>query len=389
MIKYLRLYHFELKSNRIVQVSPGEILSSKKEICIDNKNKNIKSYDANKTTLYMPSEVSTFMPEDNIMDNNIQIFFNGHTNNLLEDDSTQNFRFKNEYAEILSHSIECFNGYNDFKRHSALIASKFKSSMSANIKNNFYLIIYVIENKSDSGLVVMKMNAGMGVQVNKGSLKTLSNMLPDIKSRLQKAAYIYKKNAEDFRDKKEKGEERKNIHSKILDRQDNSISGYFFNSFLDSKRVIDNPNITANLAIKSITSVSENYLKDGFTIDDVKAKLEEDLSIKKNTSYNSLVNLVSDMYDKEKMNKKNKDYESISEDAFLVAKNENSTVIKSFTAQVSRPPKVKITDIEEQGRLNISYYKSLETSGDVILDTNTKGDYNVLKISKDIFKKVN
>ena len=193
MIQYLRLFHFN-PSEDVVVITPGEIFNS--------------------------------------IDARLSNFFLDHAQKSLDDRNTQNFRFKNKYVEFITYFQGCFLNEDSFDEHSHNIAEKMKDSISRNAKNDFYLVIFTNCNPTDFSqdyLCILKMDSMEGIHVNEGlTLDFFSQMLPDKKSRLQKASFIYKEKVETFIGNQEPdNHERMYIHSKILDRQDSSIRDYF------------------------------------------------------------------------------------------------------------------------------------------------------------------
>lgn len=356
MLGYLRLFHFN-KDEKDISIDSGEVLKG--------------------STL-----------EETTLGKSIENFFFDHAINCNDDKNIQNFRFQNKFSQIIQNTIHSFNSIDDFTEHSKLIAEKLKNSLSTNtMKNDFYLIIFTTKISDEDCLCIFRMEANIGIQVSENfTLNTLERMLPDKKSRLQKAAILFKKNITDFYENKEVvGEERSNIHSRIIDRVDPGISGYFFRNFLDSERVIDNPETSAQNAIDSIVKVSLNYLNVGISKKDIETKLKQDLSVEKTTSFESLTNVISDFLSEEKLNNDNLDIEKLANKAYLKAKEENNTVIQTFDARVRIPPKVKMNDVTGLNRFSIYFYKSLRDQGMITYERDQEdNDYWLLRINDEI-----
>ncbi|MDT2010832.1 hypothetical protein [Carnobacterium divergens] len=354
MISYLRLFHYQPTSGTI-KLTDGKIFETK---------------------------ISS--TESLQLDENISNFFQIHADNSIDDDTTQNFRFKDKLSDLVPVSLRCFKKWEDFDECSLYIAQKLKEKISKNVKNDFYLIIYTYKKENDNILCIVKMECTTGIQIrSESALETLNKMLPDKKSRLQKAAFIFKSATTKFKDGEEPvGQEREHVHSRILDRQDNTISGYFFNDFLESYKVVDTPESIANLAIKTISDLSGKYIKADSSKDVVKEMLKNELSIEKSTSFDALSNIVYSNLDEKKLN--GKTYQDFSNEAFNIAKDTNPTVVKSFKGKVINPPKIKLIDVDKKKRINISFYKSLQDSEQVKLDTTSNERQYILTINKDL-----
>ena len=228
------------------------------------------------------------------------------------------------------------------------------------------------------------METGTAIQVtDENTLKTLDRILPDKKSRLQKATVIFKDRTISFKEGTEpRNSERENIHSRVLDRTDENISHYFFKEFLESTNVIDDPDSAAKAAIEAVEIVSKPYLKDGKSSNDVKEKLQSFLSQKRETSFDGLIGEISTLLDFD--NKKNQmDSEKLAQEAYKNAKGRNNTVVFSFTAELKTPPRTVYFSKDNNKELEIRIFDSLIEQGYVIYDEEENDEYNILKISKE------
>lgn len=327
---------------------------------------------------------------DSTISETIETFFYGHADQCNDDQNIQNFRFQNRFSQVIQNTLNSFGSLEDFERHSQLIADKLANSLTNNtMRNNFYLIIFSTEINNRDCLCIFRMEANIGIQVTEEiTLNTLERMLPDKKSRLQKAAIIFREETNLFySENEEAGNERNAIHSKIIDRVDPGISGYFFKNFLDSYRVIDKPESSAQIAIESIVEVSSKYLLNEVSKTDIEEMLRKDLSVQKETSYNSLVGVISSRLDNNKLQADHLDNESLSTKVYEYAKLVNNTVVPTFEAKYRFPPKVKITDSEGKGRISISYFKSLQDQGFVSWGVDEDDEnYSILRINNDLIE---
>lgn len=358
MIKYLRLFYFHKDGNTILN-DDGEVLTGSGA-------------------------------ENSTIGETVENFFYDHAIRCNDDQKIQNFRFQNRTSQIIRNTLNSFGSINKFEEHSSYIADKMSSSLSNNtMRNNFYLVIFSTKLENRDCLCIFRMEANIGVQVTERiTLKTLERMLPDKKSRLQKAAIIFKEETNNFyRQNEPENSERELIHSKIIDRVDPGISGYFFRNFLDSYRVLDNPESSAQLAIDSISFVTEHYLCEGITKKDVEDRLRKELSVQKETSYNALVGVISSQLDETKLNDADLDSERLSREIYKYAKSQNNTAIQTFEAKYRFPPKVRIVDVEEQGSISISFYKALEERNEVSWERDPDDENcSILRINSDLVK---
>lgn len=327
---------------------------------------------------------------DSTISETIESFFYGHADQCDNDLNIQNFRFQNRFSEIIQHTLNSFGTIAEFEIHSQLIADKLANSLTnSTMRNNFYLIVFSTAINGRECLCIFRMEANIGIQVTEEiTLNTLERMLPDKKSRLQKAAIIFREETNNFYlENEEAGDERNYIHSKIIDRVDPGISGYFFKNFLDSYRVIDRPESSAQIAIESIVEVSNQYLLDGVSKTDIEEMLRKDLSVQKETSYNSLLGVISGRLDNNKLQQDELDSASLSIKIYEYAKSVNNTVVPTFEAKYRFPPKVKITDSEGQGRISISYFKSLQDQGFVSWGLDREdNNYSILRVNNDLIE---
>lgn len=305
-------------------------------------------------------------------------------NKCIDDKYAKNFRFKRPSSQIVTNVSEIFESEENFDRNSEDIASKFQESIGRRFQNDFYLVVLTTEIDSREVLFLVKMETGTAIQVtDENTLTTLDKILPDKKSRLQKATVIYKDKTIQFKENREEpNSERTNIHSRVLDRTDDNISGYFFKIFLDSDNVIDDEDSAARIAIQAIDTVVKPYIKSEVNAGVVKEKLTSFLSQRRDTSFEGLVQEVSDVLNFDIVNRET-DIERLSTEAYDLAKSKNNTVVASFVAKLHRPPKVTYVAQGDEQQIKISFLKSLESHKDVYWDDDDD-DFYVLKINKEV-----
>ncbi|MGN8065728.1 nucleoid-associated protein [Lactococcus lactis] len=359
MIKHLRLFYF-YKNGTTILNDAGNVL---------------KGTASNDPTITNPI---------------VESFFYDHANNCNNDQNIQNFRFQNTYTQIIPNTLHSFGTIEDFETHSQMIADKLGNSLTnSTMRNDFYLVIFSTKLDDRNCLCIFRMEANTGIQVtDEITLKTLEKMLPDKKSRLQKAAIIFEHETKEFSLGNEtEGNERNCIHSKIIDRVDPGISGYFFRNFLDSYRVIDKPETSAKNAIEAITEGVVPYLNDEVDKREIEAMLRKDLSVQKSTSYRSLVGVVSSKLNNTKLEDNKLDVDGLADRIYEQAKSRNNTVVPSFEARYQFPPKVKITDIHDTGEISISFYAALRDWGYITWGPDKFDEnYSILRIDNSLIK---
>lgn len=242
------------------------------------------------------------------------------------------------------------------------------------------------------------MEAHQGVQVDKEEFNILDELLPDIESRLKKAAIIFREASCLFCNGKETNEVEKETngqdesvstikrHAVLIDsissKGDVAIAEYFLNNFLDCEIMADNPTAVANVLKKVIPKAVNPYLNDNYTKKDIINKLKIKFSNETRSSFDSVAEEISSLLSEEKLKKDNLDILSLGDMLFDKAKEENDTITKSFTAKMGKPPKTVIKDKNDGKSINISIsQKSIENMDSYI---NSDDDFYIIKVRKDI-----
>ena len=348
MEKRLRLFHFS-RENENVNVVPGRIFES--------------------TLIDFKEEFDKIIAD---LDTRVE--------KCMDDKFAKNFRFNRRTSQMVTNISEIFDSRDKFESNSDDIASKFKDAIGNQFHNDFYLGVLTTMLNDSEVLFIVKMETGTAIQVtNENTLKTLDKILPDKKSRLQKATVIFKDRTISFKEGTEpSNSERDNIHSRVLDRTDDNISRYFFKTFLESTNVIDDPDSAAKAAIEAIEIVSKPYLKSNNSSNDVKERLQSFLSQKRETSFDGLIGEISTLLDFEKAGTY-MDSEKLAQEAYQNAKKRNGTVIFSFTAELKTPPRTVYVSKDNNKELEIRVFDSLLEQGDVVWDQ--EGNYSIMKIN--------
>ena len=169
MEKRLRLFHFSRESDNVNVVS-GKIFESSS---IDFKEEFDKIIDD--------------------LDTRVQ--------KCMDDKFAKNFRFNRRTSQMVTNISEIFVSHNKFKSNSDDIASKFKDAIGNQFHNDFYLVVLTTMLNDSEVLFIVKMETGTAIQVtDENTLKTLDRILPDKKSRLQKATIIFKDRTISFKE---------------------------------------------------------------------------------------------------------------------------------------------------------------------------------------------
>ncbi|MFC3928275.1 hypothetical protein ACVR05_06790 [Streptococcus caprae] len=349
MNKYLRLFHFS-KNEADVAVESG--------IIFDNQYENF-------------SDISRDI------DNRVL--------SCRDDRNVKNFRFKRPTLELVTNVSEIFDSQETFETRSQFIAEKFKEAIQRRFHKDFYLVVFATRIADEDLLFIAKMETNTALQVtDQNTLKTLRDVLPDSKSRLHKAVVIYKESTVRYKEgREEEGQERSNIHSKVLDRSDDNISEYFLGKFLESDPIIDNPEAAAQIAFENIALVTKPYIKTDREPDSVEKKLKYFLSEERQTSFEGLIHEVQDLLDFANADRPT-DAEALAKQAYDNAKSKNNTVVQEFRAKLKRPPKKTFISSDDYGdrKFKVSYYESLEEA-DIIIWEEIE-EYKILKIHKDL-----
>ena len=151
---------------------------------------------------------------------------------------------------------------------------------------------------------------------------------------------------------------------------------------MDSDNVIDDEDSAARMAIQAIDTVVKPYIKPEKNSGVVKDRLISFLSQRRDTSFEGLIQEVSDLLDFDKEDRET-DVERLSNEAYELAKGKNNTVVASFVAKLYRPPKVTYVAQGDEQQIKISFLKSLENHKDVYWDDDDD-DFYVLKINKEV-----
>jgi len=324
--------------------------------------------------------------EDN---NKLHSFFKSHVVLSGYDDKSKNFRFISPHEGMLNLALKTFESEKEFEESTSRIAEKLQDNIDRRkFRHPFFLIIFSIvdEGDLDDMLAILIMDTNDGVQMkDTDNFRLIEDLLPGVRSRLQKCAFIYKNGCENYKSGNEIND--RLAHSLILDRKGTSIAQYFMRNFMDSKIVADDRTNTT-LAEKAIKQSVSNYLKIDSSPGDVEKRLKNVLSRGERVDYEALVNSIGSYLDIEKLNDVNFDLESISEKAFELAKFDNPTAQKEFKSQLPVVPKVVFKDREDPKKLKISVAQEYMESGQVeVYDNYSENTYDI-SFDMDLVEKV-
>lgn len=339
----------------------------------------------------------------------IHTFFDKHIEKSLKNSKLKNFKFSNYNSTIYSASRGMLGvDENDraeeeiFEMNSKIIIKKLAENIHKNVTNPFLFIVFtakhqITENVNEELLCLMKMDRFEGVQFSNNNFELQPDMLPDVRTDLQKCAFIYKSKISDLTienfeedqiaslEEDNPNDDYSSFHSSILDKQDESISKYFMISFMESYIIARDKEVT-KLAQKHITTVLSKYINADSTRKDVKNYIDNELQKRKQTSVKLLVEEVmnnSGYINQELLLSNNLDVDSISAIVFNNMKTENISAYQEFVSIPEIIERTTFRDIENDGRdIRIHIAKMYEESGDVIIDREDS-EYLTIKIKKD------
>lgn len=333
--------------------------------------------------------VSESLGENPVLPLEIKDFFEKHAGKVMDSNRTQNVRFRNKDAIFLDYMDSLFDSLEIFEKNSVHLAEKFSSSLKKPPRKSFYLIFFNTCIHSEECFAILTMEARQGVQVNDDSFDLVEEILPDKESRLKKAAVIYRQYSRDFKTGNELPVDEDEMpirHAVLIDSQtntgDSAISEYFIVNFLDGQNLADNPSAVAKILLDSVTATVYPFLKDGYGKKDVKKSLKTKFSSEQKSSFQDVINHLSNLISIEKVNAKKLDWESLSELAYDNAKRENKTITKTFTAKVTRIPKTILKDKKDGKSIYLSVSEKSLKNKDVIL--NEEDEYFILKVKRDL-----
>lgn len=174
-------------------------------------------------------------------------FFTDHIQNNRSQSQTKRCKFKDNRNNILKNIVvDLYNKLNEdnfdeiFIEKSKDIADHLANSMRNKSSSNgsVFILLYTFEGKYNIG--ILKMDPNLGIEVNDDlSLTVRSNMLPGVKERLHKSAFILLQNT--FEDNQ--------THLYALDRQQtkDEPAKYFMHDFLEAVERANNDNLTVEI----------------------------------------------------------------------------------------------------------------------------------------------
>ncbi|MER2060197.1 MAG: nucleoid-associated protein [Niallia sp.] len=254
---------------------------------------------------------------DNLPNSDIALeYFKKHIKNNRTQSATKKSKFKPGNAFIVKNSVMTISQQMDspsfdsiFITESQRIAEHFANSISGQSSSDgsVVVLLYTYQEKQYIGILKMDPNKGIQVKEMDGNLtiEVHANILPSIKEKLHKSAFIILKDSYDDSDEEvaatnntdenndaesntdenddveEEVFEDEKIDLFILDKQQSKeeVAKFFMNDFLAAVEVANNDNLTA-IAQKSILEVFEGLVVvEGNTVKTIqnKAKLNRNL----------------------------------------------------------------------------------------------------------------
>src|SRR5699024_4193580 len=104
---------------------------------------------------------------------------------------------------MLNLALKTFESEKEFKESTSRIAEKLQDNIDRRkFRHPFYLIIFSVvdEGDLDDMLAILIMNTSDGVQMkDTDNFRLIEDLMPGVRSRLQKSAFIYKNGSENYK----------------------------------------------------------------------------------------------------------------------------------------------------------------------------------------------
>lgn len=197
------------------------------------------------------------------LDNEVNHFFRNHIISSMENKRAKTVRFRDENSPIVRECRNCFSE-DSFEVASRNIAHNLAMNIHSNVNETFHFILAVYEIDNDNNvydegeriLSILKMKTNTGVQMTNGQFFIQEDMLPDLGNQLQKCSFV----VESFLENYGENNTGNRFHSKILDKQDVSISNYFMN--LMASAVVANDEDMSKLSETFINRVVRDFVSE-------------------------------------------------------------------------------------------------------------------------------
>ncbi len=288
------------------------------------------------------------------LDDRVHDFFKKHIHNSLIHKNTKEVRFKINNTDTVNNCQACFN-VETFANSSRNIAGSLATNIHSNVTNNFHLIIAVYQvdtddwflDNNENVLAILKMETNQGVQMENGEFRIQPNMLPDLGNQLQKCAFVIKSFVDNF----EVNNQNLGYHSRILDKQDATISNYFMN-LLDSAVVADNGE-SSKLAQTFISKSLKKYVE----TPEAELSIDRDLGIifsrRNRTSIESIVTELQGHLSGERLEQAGFTIDGLSDDIFSKIRQKNPSARNEFESIPYKPDKRILKNDEHSVMISI------------------------------------
>jgi hypothetical protein len=288
------------------------------------------------------------------LDDRVHDFFKEHIYNSLIHKNTKEVRFKINNTDTVNNCQACFNE-ETFADSSRNIAGSLATNIHSNVTNNFHLIIAVYQvdtddwflDNNENVLAILKMETNQGVQMENGEFRIQPNMLPDLGNQLQKCAFVIKSFVENFED----NNQNLGYHSRILDKQDTTVSNYFMN-LLDSAVVADDGE-SSKLAQQFISKNVKKYVETEQDQVNVDRNLGIIFSRRNRTSIDAIVTELERHISLEKLEQAGLTIDGLSDDILLKIRQKNPSARNEFESIPYKPAKLILKNDDHSVMISI------------------------------------
>lgn len=301
------------------------------------------------------------------LDFEVNDFFKKHMKKSIENKKAKLVRFRNENSSIVNQSKKCFVA-ETFEEGAKEIARNLAFGIHANVVRNFHFIVVVYRVEDDNWLYdrgerilgILKMETNNGVQMRDEDFLVQADMLPDLGNQLQKCSFIF----ESFLNNYEENNNGENYHSKILDKQDSTISNYFMN-LMESIEVA-NDELMSKYAEQFIKKHVKPFVdKEDYIL--VDNKVDTIMSRRENTSVSAIVNQLQEYIRLDFLEAAQFTIDGLANDIFSKIQGKNPSVHEEFLSTPFKPEKYMLKN--EARSVIISIEQSLVNDGIVNIET--------------------
>lgn len=295
-------------------------------------------------------------------------FFETHIYQSMTNNKTKDVRFRNDHNDMIRYCREAL-GEGEFSESSSEIASNLAINIHSNVTRNFHLMVaeYEVDNdewflhNGERVLAILKMETNNGVQMIDGEFEVRPDMLPDLGNQLQKCGFVIDSHIQNF----EENNIGTGFHSKILDKQDSTISNYFM-KLMESVVVADDGEST-KMARNFIAKIGKKFV-DNENKNEYTKQLDMIMSRRAHTNVNAIVTELGPYYEENQLESEGLTIDGLSDTIFEHMRQSNNSVKYDFVSEPFSPPKVSLRS--NNSSVNITIEQALV-------------DRNIVQINRD------